>query len=531
MNTDVRRIQSALSRASFSLNVTGTWDTATCQALLGFQAAKYGSSKKNYLDGETFMDLGFDAKTADRLEASYGHICGGVDVAPSQYGNTVGKGMSPVIKRIQRALRLKETGKLDKNTCLRLTELARNQGSNALITKSGLERLGFTSTEAAAFASQFAFAQCTARGRAVVAGVGLAYPGFSGFAGADADAYGQSDQNEQDDWDYGDVSEDPADTKAVWDRLLPAGHSWCTATPSGLAIVNDWIIVDQSANGIKRRQWSSNNGEAYYQFWRTLANEERWACPKQTVTPRRTQLIKLMQEVLIDLDYDLGKYGADGKPGEMTCRAAMYEQHRLGMCGEQLLQKGFFESLGFSSKEVQDAWNEISGVCRGYYSGQYDCKSPTPPPEPPLVPVEPTPPPPVPPKPQPPKPSTPTCSGPTLPSGMAWCSGQPAGATLVVKAVSLSSCAGWTKEVWETPDGARHAKFYNATAKSTKWACAKNAPIPTTPPSTPPPPASVVDKKAGWVWWAAGAVLLLGGAAIYSQNKGGSPSRARSRRR
>jgi hypothetical protein len=533
MNTDVRRIQSALSRASFTLNVTGIWDTATCQALLGFQAAKYGSSKQNYLDGETFMDLGFDAKTADRLEASYGHICGGVDVAPSQYGNTVGKGMSPVIKRIQRALRLKETGKLDANTCMRLTELAKNQGSKALITKSGLERLGFTSTEAAAFAGQFAFAQCTARGRAVVAGVGLAYPGFSGFAGADADAYdqcdayGQCDQDPEEDWNFNDTCEDPADIAAVWSQLLPAGHHWCTAAPSGLAIVNDWIIVDQSCNGVKRRQWSSNNGEAYYQFWRTLTNEERWACPKQTVTPRRTQLIKLMQEVLIDLDYDLGKYGADGKPGEMTCKAAMYEQHRLGMCGQQLLQKGFFESLGFSSKEVQDAWNEISGICRGYYTGQYDCKSPTPPPEPPLVPVTPPPPPDVPPKPQPVKPAT--CSAPALPSGMAWCSGQPAGATMIAKAQAVTSCAGWTKEVWQTADKAQHVKFYNAAAKSTKWACAKNAPAPI--PDDKKKDEPIKTEKAGWIWWAAGAVLLLGGAAIYSQNKSGSPSRARSRRR
>jgi hypothetical protein len=403
-NQDIRRIQSALDRHSFKLNITGAWDSMTCQALLGWQASKYGTAKQNYLDSETFMDLGFDAKTADRFEAAFGHICGGVDVAPSTYGNTVGTSLSGSVKRIQRALRVKESGKLDTKTCSRLTELAQNHGEKALITRSGLERLGFTSTEAVALAEQFAFAQCTARGRAVVAGVGLAYPGFSrfsGFSGADADAYEQSDQNEDDssDWEY-DRSEPYADQAAVWAKVLPAGHHWCTATPSGLKVTGDWLLVDQSANGIKRKQYSDNVGAAYYQFWRTLTNEERWACPKTTaLTSRKKYLIKIMQEALLDLGYSIGK--ADGLAGKNTCTAAYTEQGKLGICGEDLLQQRLFQRLGFSAKEVTEAWKEISGVCRGEYSSAFACVPAGTPPVPAKPPV-------TPPKPKPePEPVTP----------------------------------------------------------------------------------------------------------------------------
>jgi hypothetical protein len=400
-NQDIRRIQSALDRYSFKLNITGAWDSMTCQALLGFQSSKYGTAKQNYLDSETFMDLGFDAKTADRFEQAFGHICGGVDVAPSTYGNTVGTSLSGPVKRIQRALRVKESGKLDAKTCSRLTELAQNHGEKALITRSGLERLGFTSTEAVALAEQFAFAQCTARGRSVVAGVGLDYPGFSRFRGADADAYEQSDQNPDDSWELEyDRSESYADQAAVWAKVLPAGHHWCTATPSSLKATGDWLLVDQSANGIKRKQFSDNVGAAYYQFWRTLTNEERWACPKTTaLTSRKKYLIKIMQEALLDLGYSIGK--ADGLAGKNTCHAAYTEQGKIGICGEDLLQQRLFQRLGFSNAEVAEAWKEISGVCRGEYTSAYACVPAGTPPTPAKPPVTPVKPQPQPPKPEP----------------------------------------------------------------------------------------------------------------------------------
>jgi peptidoglycan hydrolase-like protein with peptidoglycan-binding domain len=505
MNQDVRRIQSALDRSAFKLNITGEWDVATCQALLDFQASKYGTSKQRYLDSETFMDIGFDPKTADRLEASYGHICGGVGPAPSTYGNTVGKSLVGQVRRIQRALRVRETGKLDQATCAALSGFAQNVGATSLINRKVLEKLGFTSTEAEALAGQFAFAQCTARGRAVVAGVGLAYPGFSGV---DADAYGQSDQNEQDDWENADTCEDPADTAAVWNAVLPGGHSWCTATPSGLAMTADWVLVDSSCNGIKRRQWSSNNGEPYFQFWRTLTNEERWACPKQTVTPRRTQLIKLMQESLLDMGYAIGK--ADGIAGPKTCQAAYVEQFKQGNCGKDVLQEQFFESLGFSKAEIKDAMTYVSGVCRGNYTNAYACANPEPPKPPKPDPVKP-----------PVTPPAPTCAGPTLPAGMAWCSGQPAGSTLYAKATAVANCTGWTRETWTTKDGAQHVKFYNAAKKLTKWACAKSVPTPIGPDDVQP-----ATEKAGWAWWVAAGLAVVG-IGVFAFNKQGGKGKRR----
>jgi hypothetical protein len=518
MNTDVRRIQSALDRQSFKVNITGTWDAATCQALLAFQTAKYGAVKRGYLDSETFMDLGLDAKTADRLEASYGHVCGGVEVPPSTYGNTVGKSMTPEVKRIQRALGVRETGKLDERTCAALGTLARNSGQSALLTRPVLERLGFTSTEAAAIVQKFAFATCgvqaTARGRATIAGVGLDYPGFSGF---DVDGYdecnpdGQCDQNPNDWEDTGlrfDVCEDPADKAAVWASVLPAGHHWCTATPSSLRVVGDWVLVDQSCNGIKRKQYSDNVGAAYYQFWRTLTNEERWACPKSTaLTSRKKQLIKLMQGVLLDLGYDLGSTGADGSVGKFTCRAAYTEQGKAGICGEELLTKKLFQRLAFSAKEVEEAWTEISGVCRGEYTSAFACGgvAPVTPVEPPIAP-----------------PAAKDCD-PSLPPGMAWCSGQPAGATRVSGPSPVPNCAGWTKEMWKTTDTALHAHFIQSAKKLSKWACATKRP---SPDPVPPPPVDPV-KKAGWGWIVGGLLVAAAAGTFYFSKPAGSSKRRR----
>ena len=273
-------------------------------------------------------------------------------------------------------------------------------------------------------------------------------------------------------------------------------------------MTGDWVLVDQSCNGIKRRQWSSNNGEPYYQFWRTLTNEERWACPKQTVTPRRTQLIKIMQEYLLDMGYYLGKTGADGIAGTNTCKAAYVEQFKQGICGKDVLQPSFFEAMGFTKAEVADAMTYVSGVCRGYYTNEYACANPNPPKEPVKPPVT-------------PPAQPPACAGPTLPANMAWCSGQPAGATLLTKAVSVPACAGWTKEVWKTTDGAQHIKFNNATKKLTKWACAKAAPI-TTPPDVQPG-----TEKAGWAWWLAGGIILAAAGTFYFNKPRGGKGRRR----
>lgn len=497
MNRDILRIQSVLDRNSFKLNITGVWDNATCQALLAFQASKYGTAKRQYLDSETFMDLGFDAKTADRFELAYGHICGGVDVAPSTYGNTVGTSLSPVVKRIQRALKIKESGKLDAKTCSRLTELARNNNEKALISRSGLERLGFTSTEAIKIADQFAFAQCTARGRMVVAGVGLDYPGFSrmrGFAGADADAYGQSDQDPEATYELEfDSSEDIHDWEATWNAVLPAGHHWCTATPSSLRMVSDWILVDSSANGIKRRQYSDNVGAAYYQFWRTINNEERWACPKKTaLTSRKKALIKMMQEALLELGYNLGRAGADGLAGKDTCTAAYSEQVKLGICGQELLQQKFFQRLGFTDKEVAEAYKEISGVCRGEYTSAYACIPAGTPPTPVVTPED-----------KPPQPKSCVIS---LPMGMVWCAEQPLGVTRINGPSPVADCTGWTQETWKDPIGNTYIHFYNIAAKNSKWACPEKRVIP-----EPPKPTD----KAGWGWIGGIAILAIGAGLIW----------------
>jgi hypothetical protein len=505
ISKDIRRIQSALDRQSFKLNITGVWDNATCHALLAFQTSKYGGAKKQYLDAETFMDLGFDARTSDAFELAYGHICGGVDVAPATYGNTVGTSMAPAVKLIQRALRLKETGKLDSKTCSRLSELARNNNEKALITRSGLERLGFTSTEAIKVANQFAFAQCPTGGRVNVAGVRLDYPGFSrvrGFAGADADAYGQSDQDPEDayEWEY-DQSEDVKDWEAVWNAVLPAGHHWCTATPSSLRVVGDWILVDSSANGIKRRQYSDNVGAVYYQFWRTINNEERWACPKTTaLTSRKRALIKMMQEALLDLGY---KIKVDSLAGKNTCTAAYSEQLKLGICGQELLQQKLFQRLGFTDKEVAEAWKEISGVCRGEYTSAFACIPAGTPPEPVVVPDK-----------TPPK----SCMV-NLPVGMVWCDGQLTGAVRISGPNPVTDCTGWTQENWKSPDGSLSVHFYNIAAKTSKWACAIKLDIkddlkPTT-------------NKAGWGWLGGLAIMLAGAGFLLF----GKPVESSSKRR
>jgi hypothetical protein len=510
MSTDARRIQSILNRASHKVDITGEWNRDMCAALVAFQEQKWGSRKNRYFDSETWLELGFDPRTADEFEAKYGHICGGVTPPGASYGNTVGVDLSGQVKRVQRALRVRETGRFDERTCEAISSLARNMGVQPL-SRDMLIHIGFTGAEAAKLAEVFMLA-CTARGRQALRGVGYAKPGFAGFAG---DEYGQSDQNidDYDDLGFDDVSEDPADTTAVWNNVLPSGQSWCTATPTGLRIVNDWVNVSSAAGGIKRRQWSDNNGAAHYQYWRGLTNEERWSCPKQTVTPQRVRLIKLMQETLLDLDYAIGT--ADGKAGPKTCQAAYVEQGRLGMCGQELLQKGFFESLGFSKSEVQEAWNEISGACRGYYSSAYDCAAPVKPEPPkpePTTPVTPV------------KPSTPTT--PPAPSGQKACSGQPAGSTRTSGPSPMTGAySGWTKETFKSGNGALSTKYYHAAQKITKWFCGA-APSPVKPIPQPIPDPPKPDEPAGWGWVLGGGLVVLA-AGIFLFNKTPSGRRRR----
>lgn len=162
---DVKRIQTALQRASYNPgSIDGLWGPKTCSAMLAFQKAKFGTAKAGWLDMQTWAALGFDTSSQKKFEDLYGMSCGG---APPEGWTGAGSGTNVAvstsdIQKMQYAMGVLTTGKLDKATC----EAAYKKQKALGITGTKLmpklfETLGFTTSQAQKLSTQLAVG-CTA---------------------------------------------------------------------------------------------------------------------------------------------------------------------------------------------------------------------------------------------------------------------------------------------------------------------------------------------------------------------------------
>lgn len=159
---DIKRIQMRLKAIPIDPGpVDGIFGKKTCQAILEFQKNRYGTSKKNFLDYQTFLDLGFDVHTADRFAKKYGWLCGATEMPKSEAEGQAATGGSAVgvadIKKIQRKLGVKADGKWGQKTCQAIYDLQAKTGVYTDVLRSQtFEKLGFTGSEAQLYAGHFA---------------------------------------------------------------------------------------------------------------------------------------------------------------------------------------------------------------------------------------------------------------------------------------------------------------------------------------------------------------------------------------
>lgn len=158
---DIKRIQMKLKNIPIDPGpVDGIFGKKTCQAILEFQKNRYGTSKHNYLDYITFLDLGFDVHTADRFAKQYGWICGATEIPKSEAEGQAATGGGAVgvsdIKKIQNKLGVKADGKWGKATCNAIYALQAKTGIYTEVLRSAtFEKMGFTASEAQKYAGAF----------------------------------------------------------------------------------------------------------------------------------------------------------------------------------------------------------------------------------------------------------------------------------------------------------------------------------------------------------------------------------------
>lgn len=157
---DTKRIQTALQRASYNPGpIDGIWGPKTCSAMLSFQKSKFGTAKAAWLDMETWAALGFDLSSQKKFEDLYGMSCGG---SPPAGWTGAGSGTNVAvsqtdIQKMQYAMGVLTTGKLDKATCEAAFKKQKALGiTGPKLMPKLFETLGFTTDQARKLSTQLA---------------------------------------------------------------------------------------------------------------------------------------------------------------------------------------------------------------------------------------------------------------------------------------------------------------------------------------------------------------------------------------